>query len=171
MAYLAPLADNKADERTAVILEKLQQVHGSVPNLYRTLAHAPDALVGVMRLGQATHKHLPAKYRELAYLMASRVNQCEYCIHYHTQAAMKHGITLDQIDELNQYWGSTLFDDVEKAVLRFADELTRDVAVEKDVINQLKAAFDEPQLVELAITVGMANLVNRVNEAFKIELP
>lgn len=171
MSHLSPLPDDRAGDVTSILFEKIKKSMGDVPNVYRTMAHAPDSLAAVLRLGAATHKQLPAKLRELAYLMASKVNQCEYCIHYHTKSAMRHGVTLDQIDAMDTYWGSELFSDTEKSVLKFADELTRDCNVDRNLLNRMKADFTEPQLVELAMTVGMANMINRFNIAFQIELP
>lgn len=171
MSHLSPVKDDRADDVASILFEKIQKSMGSVPNQYRTMAHAPDSLAAVLRLGAATHKQLPAKLRELAYLMASKVNQCEYCIHYHTLAAKRHGVTEEQIDEMDRYWGSEAFSDTEKSVLKFADELTRDCNVDKNLLNRMKADFTEPQLVELAMTIGMANMINRFNIAFKVELP
>lgn len=171
MPYLSPLADEKASDTASVLLERIRQTLGEVPNQYRTMAHAPETLNAVLRLGAATHKHLPAKLREMVYLMVSMLNQCEYCISYHERSARRHGVTQDQLDHLDKYWLSDLFSDLEKACLKFADELTRDIRVDAHLVNRLKADLTEPQLVELAMTIGMANMINRFNIAFDIELP
>lgn len=171
MSLLSPLSDDRANDQASVLLEKIQQCMGTVPRQYRTMAHSPETLQAVLRLGNATHRHLPCKLRELAYLVVSTVNQSEYCVHYHSLAAKRHGVTQAQLDDLNRYWASDAFSELEKSVMRFADHLTRDLKVDPPLVNRLSADLTEPQMVELAMTVGMANMINRFNIAFAITLP
>ena len=56
-------------------------------------------------------------------------------------------------------------------VLRFAEQLTRNVKVDADTVNELKSFLNDAQLVVLAAAVGQANFTNRFNEAFAVELP
>ncbi len=80
-------------------------------------------------------------------------------------------MTEAQIAALDSYAASDQFDDQEKAVLRFAEQLTREVKVDAATIGELKGFLSEAQLVILAATVGLANWTNRFNEAFAVELP
>jgi alkylhydroperoxidase family enzyme len=63
------------------------------------------------------------------------------------------------------------FDDQEKAVLAFAEELTRTADVEPATVNRLKAFLSDQQLVTLAATVALANFTNRFNHDLDIGLP
>lgn len=63
------------------------------------------------------------------------------------------------------------FDDREKAVLRFAEQLTREAQVDAETMDALKGFLSEPELVELAASVGLSNFTNRFNHAFDVELP
>ena len=56
-------------------------------------------------------------------------------------------------------------------MLRYAEDLTERVATAPEVLSGLKRHLGERELVELNITVGIANLTNRFNESFGIELP
>ncbi len=76
-----------------------------------------------------------------------------------------------QIAAVEDYASSDLFDAQEKAVLRFAEQLTRNVRVEPETVNELKGFLNDAQLVVLAAAVGQANFTNRFNEAFAVELP
>ena len=76
-----------------------------------------------------------------------------------------------QIQELEQYEHSTAYGDLEKAVLRFAEQWTRQGRVAGDVLEQLNRSLSPAQLVTLAATVGLANWTNRFNETFGVELP
>ena len=76
-----------------------------------------------------------------------------------------------QIQDLEQYEQSTAYGDLEKAVLRFAEQWTRQGRVAGDVLERLKQNLSPAQLVTLAATVGLANWTNRFNETFGIQLP
>jgi alkylhydroperoxidase family enzyme len=76
-----------------------------------------------------------------------------------------------QIQDLEQYEQSTAYGDVERAVLRFAEQWTRQGKVAGDVLEQLKQSLSPAQLVTLAATVGLANWTNRFNESFGVQLP
>ena len=72
---------------------------------------------------------------------------------------------------MDDYASSDQFDVQEKAVLRFAEQLTQSARVDGDTVNELKDFLNDAQLVVLAAAVGQANLTNRFNEAFSVELP
>jgi len=76
-----------------------------------------------------------------------------------------------QIAAMENYAGSDQFDAQEKAVLRFAEQLTRNARADTDTVNELKGFLNNAQLVVLAAAVGQANFTNRFNEAFAVELP
>ena len=76
-----------------------------------------------------------------------------------------------QIAVMDVYASSDQFDAQEKASLRFAEQLTRNARVDADTVTELKDFLNDAQLVILAAAVGQANLTNRFNEAFAVELP
>ena len=78
---------------------------------------------------------------------------------------------MQQIQDLEQYEQSTAYGDLERAVLRFAEQWTRQGKVAGDVLEQLKQSLSPAELVTLAATVGLANWTNRFNESFGVQLP
>ena len=80
-------------------------------------------------------------------------------------------MSAQQIQDLEQYEQSTAYGDLEKAVLRFAEQWTRQGRVAGDVLEQLHRNLSPAQLVTLAATVGLANWTNRFNETFGVQLP
>ncbi len=58
------------------------------------------------------------------------------------------------------------FDDRDKLVLRYSEKLTRDNKVDDELYKELEAAFSRAEIVELAMTVGMSAMVNRVHATF-----
>jgi alkylhydroperoxidase family enzyme len=78
MPHLAPVSDAQASDAAKNLLQNLQAKLGMVPNIFRTMAHAPDVLQATLALNQAIQKDLDPRLRELAYLKTSQLNGCHY---------------------------------------------------------------------------------------------
>ncbi len=78
MPHIQPLSDELASEAAKNLFQPLQSALGMVPNIFRTMAHAPDVLGALLNLNKAIQQELPAKFRELAYLKTSLLNDCGY---------------------------------------------------------------------------------------------
>ncbi len=76
-----------------------------------------------------------------------------------------------QVAETAQYETSDAYDDLQREVMRFAEEVTRHINVTDAVYNRLKQKLGDREFVELAMTVGIANFTNRVTETLRLELP
>jgi alkylhydroperoxidase family enzyme len=64
------------------------------------------------------------------------------------------------------YERSNLFNEKDKAAIHFADQVTRAAATIRDEqLHALRKHFSEKQIVELTLTVSVANFTNRVNDA------
>lgn len=75
------------------------------------------------------------------------------------------------VDAISDPVASPLFTDAEKAAIALSLELTRDSHLEPETFARAREHFDERQLVELVVNVGVANLNNRFTEAFWADLP
>jgi uncharacterized peroxidase-related enzyme len=171
MPRIQPLKDDQATPQARTLFEKIHSAFKMVPNIFRTMGHAPSVLEATLAFDHAIHGDLDPKLRELAYLKTSQLNHCKYCQHYHTGAARKVGVTEEQVRQLEAFETSSVFSDLEKLVLRFAEQWTRRGKVEDQVVADLAQRLSPSQLVVLAATVGLANWTNRFNETFDIQLP
>ena len=171
MPHLAPLTDAQASPEAQPLFKAIQEKFRAVPNIFRTMGHAPAVLKATLELNQAIHSDLDPKLRELAYLKSSQLNKCRYCTHYHRMAANKVGLSEAQVGGIESYETNAAYSDLEKAVLRFAEQWTVKGKVEPAVLTQLSKSLTPAQIVTLAATVGLANWTNRFNETFGIELP
>ena len=61
---------------------------------------------------------------------------------------------------------SPLFREEEKAAIAAAIELTAKAELSNATFERVAQHFDERQLVELVVNVGVANLNNRITDAF-----
>jgi AhpD family alkylhydroperoxidase len=109
-----------------------------------------------------------AKLKDLAYLKTALINGCEYCHRAHSASGKKNGITDEQLKNLAFFQRSEAFDAKEKAVLLYAERVTRGAsAIRPPAIQELKQYFNDDQIVELTLTICIANFTNRFNDAMQ----
>lgn len=171
MPHVAPLKITDAPEKSQPILRAIEKKFGQSLNIFSTAAHQPDVLGGMTQINDGIQNDLPAKLRELAYYKASQINQCDYCSHYHKQGAKQAGVSQTQLDAIADYANSDAFDDQEKAVLAYAEQLTKQANADAATVQKLTEFLDDKQLVSLAAAVALANFTNRFNHALDIQLP
>ena len=78
MPTIAPLMDAHASEDAKKLFQALHAKFRMVPNIFRTMGHAPAVLEATGALNDAIHHDLPQNLRELAYLKTSLINNCHY---------------------------------------------------------------------------------------------
>ena len=171
MPHVEPLKIADAPEKSQPILKAIEKKFGRSMNIFSTAAYQPDVLGGMTQINDGIRNDLPDKFRELAYFKSSQINKCDYCSHYHKQAAEKAGITTAQFEAIDSYQSSDAFDDQEKAVLSYAEQLTTQARVDTATVTKLKAFLNDKQLVSLAGAVALANFTNRFNHGLDIQLP
>jgi uncharacterized peroxidase-related enzyme len=173
MAVIDPIPSSSAPAVLGAVYDGLTKGAGRVPDFYGVMAHHPAALKNFLPLyASVMHEGtLEPRYKELAYLKTSHLNGCEYCSRAHTPAAKRAGITSEQIGAVTFYERSPLFDEKEKAVLLYAERMTRaaGAGLRDAAVGELKRHFSEDQIVELALVVCMANFTNRFNNGLRIE--
>ena len=165
---ISPLSKNEAAANVQPIFDRLTQAFGNMPSFFATMARVPDALEHFMPLyGAVINKGtVEAKYKELAYLKTALINGCEYCFKAHSASGKKNGITDEQIKALVFPLRSAAFDAKEKATLLYAERVTRGAsAIREGAIKELKQYYNDDQIVELTLTICIANFTNRFNDA------
>ena len=71
-----------------------------------------------------------------------------------------------QVDEYPDY-----FTPAERAALTLAERMTTDArGVDEEVWAELRAHYDDGQIVELAAVIGLFNYFNRFNDALRVPL-
>lgn len=164
MARLSYVEKERAAPEQEKILAQLTRKSGKIANIWKLWAHSPQTLEAFMPFYKSVMKGLlDSKLRELAYIKTSLVNGCAYCAGPHKAMGLRAGLTEQQIQDAGDYESSSAFSPVEKLVLRYAEELTRNVKRTDELLEELKKHLSEGQIVELNLTIGMANLTNRFN--------
>jgi len=113
---------------------------------------------------------LPARLVNLVMLRVSHINGCAYCIDMHSRDLLKSGLSVEDL-VLVPAWREAggKFDEQEKAALAWAEAVTRlgDRGVSDEAFEVAAAAFNEKQLADLTIAIGVMNAYNRLAISFR----
>ncbi|KVE23804.1 alkylhydroperoxidase [Burkholderia singularis] len=107
---------------------------------------------------------------ELVYLRVSQINNCAFCLDMHTRDLLRKGVKVEKL-ALLQAWAEAgdLFDARERAALAWAESVTRvaQTGVPDAAYDSARAVFDERELVDLTIAIGLMNTYNRMAISFR----
>jgi uncharacterized peroxidase-related enzyme len=172
MAIVSYVTNQDAGEKVRTVFEGMEKKIGAVPNVFRVMAHSPEMLEAFLGLnGTLPKTKLDGKLRELAYIKTSELNTCDYCLHHHRALGKKAGLNDRQVAETEDFEESDAYDDLQRDVMRYAEQATHHIHVDDSLFARLKKTLGDRELVELAMTVGIANFTNRVTETLRMELP
>jgi AhpD family alkylhydroperoxidase len=113
---------------------------------------------------------LPAVLVDLVYLRVSQINNCAYCLDMHTRDLIKKG---EKIEKLALVQASAeagnVFDERERAALAWAETVTRvaQTAVPDEAYQAARAVFNEKELIDLTLAIGLMNAYNRMAISFR----
>jgi AhpD family alkylhydroperoxidase len=170
---LEPARPRGVDPVRRVIYGAARRLYGRTLAPTKVVAHHRPLLVGYStialfgdRYSRSVEKHL----KELAMLRTAQLVECEWCLDFGSWLASHAGVTEEQLRELAVWRQSDRFGTVERLVLEYAEAMTRTPAdVSDELFAALRQHFDERQLVELTMTIGLENLYSRTNHAMGVE--
>ena len=135
---------------------------------YRKLGRAGVQLLGQLselsRKGSLDHALI-----EFVKLRASQINHCAHCVNMHANLLRKEGESEERIQNVVVWEEATCFSAREKAALAWTEAVTlvADTGVPDDVYEQVKAQFNEQELVDLTLAITTINAHNRLAVAFR----
>ena len=146
---------------------------GRVINVYRMLARSPP-------LAQSWFEHVNAvrweteidgRLREIVIIRLAHVAASAYVLRQHVpKLAEAEGLSAEACEALEDWRGSPLFDERERAALAYADAMAAAAAVPDDVFQPLRAHFGDREIVELTMLVGAYVSHVRVLGALEVDL-
>ena len=63
-----------------------------------------------------------------------------------------------------------VYDAAQAAIIRYAQKSTRLESIDDDLYNQLAAHFSAQQIMDICLTVGLSNMVNRFHATFQTDV-
>jgi AhpD family alkylhydroperoxidase len=136
---------------------------------YNAIAPAGMKALGAA-YGYVRQSVLPSRLIDLVFLRVSQINGCAYCIESHSRDLLKAGLPVEHL-VLVAAWpeAGRIFDEQEKAALAWAEAVTRlgDRGVPDSAFEAASAVFDEKQLADLTIAIGLMSAYNRIAISFR----
>lgn len=120
--------------------------------------------------GYLLQSSLPVDLINLVHLRTSQINGCAYCIDMHSRDLLKGGMTVEKLI-LVPAWreAGKLFDARERAALAWSETVTNvaQTGVPDADFQAARSIFDEKELADLTIAVGLMNAYNRMAISFR----
>ena len=172
MARVSFLAKEQAAPEIREMFQKMEDNGFRVLNLFKVMAHSPKVGRNFLRLGNAIlfKGAVPPNLREMAILRVGHINQANYEWTQHVPIALRAGVRQEQIEALPIWENSGKFNEQERAILRYTDEVAKNIRVKDDTFAGVRSFLSEEGIVELTTTIGYYGMVCRILEALQVEL-
>lgn len=174
MALVELLEPTEASTEVAPVLQRVAEEYGFVPNILRAMAHCPDLLTAFVPLWGEVYRSptIGARLRALAALGTAKAQACTYCVAHMTASARRAGLAEQEISVVGDASVErSVFTDREALVLELADVLTKDPDRTSDEMRaRLRAEFNESEIVNIVLAIGMYNLTSRFLKALSIDV-
>ena len=171
MARVRDIHLNEVEDELKPIYSKFTEDYGPFLNQVRVFAHRPPALKHIMGmlLEFADEALLPKRYLEIALVVVSKLNECDYCVIHHAPKLMSEGFSAETAERILDPECPGL-DEVERLVRDYSVTVTRHAyRVTDSMYAKLREHFSEAQIVELTLRIALCGFFNRFNDALGIE--
>jgi alkylhydroperoxidase family enzyme len=172
VSRLPPLPDPPTDPILLELQEDTRSRGGEVINLHLTLGHAPviakarRALSGALRRQAAT----PRVLRELVIMRTAQIVRSDYEMNQHIPMALKAGLSQQQLDELPRWRDSKLFDETQRTVLAYVEQLLNGGDVDDATFAALAKHFSPQEIIEISVLATNYYGTGLLTRALKIEV-
>jgi alkylhydroperoxidase family enzyme len=164
---------NDLPEADREIFDQFIKERGAEPgHIHRAVANAPNLLRRFLGLANELRSgtQLDPKLRELALMTVGRLTNAEYEFTHHWNISLKVGVKREQLEQLASFETAPVFNDHERAVMRYAAEAPTNIKVSDATFNALCAFLDTRRITELVMNVAFYNAVVRVLVPLGVEL-
>lgn len=168
MARISLITADSAPAEVKEIFEKT--LRGKPGNAQRALAHRPEMLKNFLGFYGSVGRSLDRKLYELIYIRVSLINGCFYCSQHHVASSKRAGLNSEDWSALKA-GDYSRFSEKERVALSYVEKLTRAPHEISDAdFVSLKKEFSDPEIVDIHLLTGLANLTNRFTDPLGLEL-
>ena len=153
-----------------------QMIQGDGPtnslNINKMIAHAETCVRHYMRLGSAllSQLSLDPALRELSILRVATLCDSLYERLQHEKIARTAGVSEEKIEKVRIGINEPCFNELERLVLQYTDEVTADVKSTDETFHKLTKRFSNRELAELTLLIGFYNMVARFLENTEVQM-
>lgn len=135
---------------------------GRVPKLFAAVA----ILYGVLDRKKSP---LTPVLRSLVTVRVSQINWCKFCVDINSATLAERSGSVDKVAALAAWQQSDLFEEKERVVLEYTEAMTdSNKQVTDELMQRLKAHFDDDGVVELTGLIAFQNLSSKFNSALDV---
>jgi len=151
--------------------DRLEELWGKPPNLYRALGNHPELLAAWAEFSKVLRHdtRTPRTLRELVILRGAQVTRSEYEWASHLPMARTSGVREAQIRALAKWRDSGEFDAREKAALELCEAVTQG-EVSDEVYARVSKHFDHAEYVEISMVAAFYAMVARMLNAMRVQI-
>jgi len=126
-------------------------------------------------LGRAVQKFLTTPgpldpgLKELVLALVANINKCEFCIDISRARVEKNGALFAKLDRLLDFRNAAVFTEKEKAVLAYAEELTKVRRVSDKTFADIAMHCSENEIVDVAFACAVESFYNVLSIGTGIE--
>lgn len=145
-------------------------LRGKPGNAQKALAYRPEMLKNFLPFYASVGRSLERRLYELIYIRVSLINECHYCTQHHLASSKRVGLTVDDWAALKA-GDYSRYTEKERTALTYIEKLTRtphDIS-DADFVP-LKKDFTDPEIVDIHLLSGLANLTNRFTDPLGLEV-
>ena len=172
MARVRDVEAHEVDTDLQPIYQKYGKEYGPFMNQVRVFAHRPVLLKHMMSLllEMADESVVKKRHLEIALVTVSKINECRYCVAHHVPRLIENGLSAETVAQILSPDCPGL-DEVDRLIRDYAVQVTTESKrVSNSLFSRLRAAFTDPQIVELTFRIALCGFYNRFNEALQIEI-
>lgn len=144
---------------------------GAFINLYRAMAHIPDAFRHFFALlAYLWTGAIDGRLREIAILSVASALDAPYPFGWHVLDAADAGLSNAEIEAITRGGTAPTLTPADVAVATYARELTVATRASDATFGAVAEFLEAAQIVELTLLIGLYGLVGRVANGLNVEL-
>jgi len=153
------------------MFDKRQAMGGAIINLQLTTGHAPKftRASGAMAFTIRFETSTPRQLIELAIFRTAQIVGSDYELNQHAPFMKMCRYSNEQIAEVSDWRRSKLFDDKQRALLGYVEQMANGGNVDDPTYAEFGRFFTPQQIVEVSYTVGSYYSTGLVTKALKIQ--
>jgi alkylhydroperoxidase family enzyme len=154
--------------------DKLKETISKLPglNIFRMMAHSDGLLAKFTGLGNHIlgRAKLDAILREIAIIRVGVLSKASYEVHQHERIGRQIGMSDDLIKALHEGPDAAAFDDLQRLVMRYTDDVVLNVRASDATFDPLAKHLSHKEMQELTLTIGYYMMVSRFLETFDVDI-
>lgn len=154
--------------------EKSRPLFAMMPklNVFRMIAHAASLRRDFIRLGASIlyNQKLDPSLREMAIIRTGILCGSTYEVHQHKGIARGIKMPPEKIEALSEGSASPVFNELERLVLRMAEEIFENRKAGDETFSALSARLSHAEMVELTVAIGYYQMVSCFLETFQVDI-